>query len=95
VRVANCHESRQATYDNEREDERDKMHDWVIKKASNARVDAAARIHSNIAGRIKLRNTLTPLASNDLFGGDRLESTSMRGVRAIDVSQANSSNRRQ
>src|SRR5947207_15288779 len=29
--------------------------------------DAAARIQSSIAGRIKLRNTLPPLASNDLL----------------------------
>src|SRR5205807_7376778 len=36
-------------------------------KPSNVGVDAAARIHSSIAGRIKLRNTLPPLASNDLF----------------------------
>jgi hypothetical protein len=34
----------------------------------NGRVDAAARIQSSIAARIKLRNTLPPLASNDLFG---------------------------
>src|SRR5205823_4665423 len=34
-----------------------------------ARVDAAARIHSTFAGRSKLRNTLPPLASNDLYGG--------------------------
>jgi hypothetical protein len=34
----------------------------------NGRVDAAARIQSSIAGRIMLRNTLPPLASNDLFG---------------------------
>jgi len=32
-------------------------------------VDAAARIQSSIAGPIKLRNTLPPLASNDLFDG--------------------------
>jgi hypothetical protein len=34
----------------------------------NGGVDAAARFHSSIAGRIKLRNTLPPLASNDLLG---------------------------
>ena len=34
----------------------------------NGGVDAAARIHSSITGRIKLRNTPPPLASNDLFG---------------------------
>jgi hypothetical protein len=33
----------------------------------NLRVDAAARIQSSIAGRIKLRNTVPPLASNDLL----------------------------
>src|SRR6266516_2799469 len=37
----------------------------------NGRVDAAARIQSSIAGRIKLRNTLPPLASNDLLSGAR------------------------
>ncbi|HEU0045986.1 MAG TPA: hypothetical protein VFQ43_00105 [Nitrososphaera sp.] len=35
---------------------------------SNVRVDAAARIQSSIAGPIKLRNTLPPLASNDFVG---------------------------
>jgi hypothetical protein len=35
-------------------------------KPSNGGADAAARIRSSIA-RIKLRNTLLPLASNDLF----------------------------
>ena len=34
----------------------------------NGGVDAAAQIQSSIAGRIKLRNTLPPLASNDLLG---------------------------
>lgn len=29
--------------------------------------DPAARIHSSLAGPVKLRNTLPPLASNDLF----------------------------
>jgi hypothetical protein len=38
-------------------------------KQSNGGVDAAARIQSSIAGRIKLRNTLLPLACNDLFDG--------------------------
>jgi hypothetical protein len=38
----------------------------------NGGVDAAARIQSSIAGRIKLRNTPPPLASNDLFGGAHL-----------------------
>ncbi|HXL79841.1 MAG TPA: hypothetical protein VN951_03110 [Pyrinomonadaceae bacterium] len=36
-------------------------------KSANGGVDAAARIQSSIAGLIKLRNTLPPLASNDLF----------------------------
>jgi hypothetical protein len=40
-------------------------------EAPNVRVDAAARIHSSIAGPIKLRNTLPALASNDLFGDIR------------------------
>src|SRR5437763_11316654 len=38
-------------------------------KPANVGVDAAARIQASIAGRIKLRYTLPPLASNDLFGG--------------------------
>src|SRR6266849_1137508 len=33
----------------------------------NVRVDAAARFHSSIAGPIMMRNTLPPLASNDLL----------------------------
>jgi hypothetical protein len=37
-------------------------------ESDNGGVDAAARIHARIAGRIKLRNTLPPLASNDLLG---------------------------
>jgi hypothetical protein len=36
-------------------------------------VDAAARLQSSIAGRIKLRNTLPPLESNDLFGATGTE----------------------
>src|ERR1700682_6134900 len=39
----------------------------IICVEGNGGVDAAARTHSNIAGRIKLRNTLPPLASNDLL----------------------------
>src|SRR5215203_2766572 len=38
-------------------------------KASNVRVDAAAQIQSSIAGPVMMRNTLPPLASNDLLGG--------------------------
>ena len=38
-------------------------------KRANGCVDAAARIQSSIAGRIKLRNTLPPLASNELLCG--------------------------
>src|SRR5215813_10666647 len=33
----------------------------------NGGVDAAARFHSTIAGPIMMRNTLPPLASNDLL----------------------------
>ena len=33
----------------------------------NGGVDAAARFHSGIAVRVAMRNTLPPLASNDLF----------------------------
>jgi hypothetical protein len=35
----------------------------------NGRVDAAARIKAPSAAPSKLRNTLPPLASNELFGG--------------------------
>jgi hypothetical protein len=36
----------------------------------NGGVDAAARIHSSIAARVMMRNTLPPLASNDLLVRD-------------------------
>lgn len=36
-----------------------------IPKTANVGVDAAARFHSSLAGPIKLRNTLPPLASKD------------------------------
>ncbi|MGQ0763743.1 MAG: hypothetical protein ACT4OT_17245 [Acidobacteriota bacterium] len=39
-----------------------------MNKAPNGGVDAAARFHSTIAAPIILRNTLPPLASNDLLG---------------------------
>jgi len=32
------------------------------------RIEAAARIQSSIAAPVMMRNTLPPLASNDLFG---------------------------
>jgi hypothetical protein len=35
----------------------------------NVGVDRAARIHSSIAEPVMMRNTLPPLASNDLLGG--------------------------
>jgi len=38
------------------------------KKKPYVGVDAAARIHSSIAGPVMMRNTPPPLASNDLFG---------------------------
>src|SRR6266542_2045424 len=41
-------------------------------KQPNGGVDAAARIQSSIAGPVMMRNTLPPLASNDLFGRVRL-----------------------
>jgi hypothetical protein len=41
--------------------------DLTPRETPNGGVDAAARIHSSIAGPIKLRNTLPPLASNDLL----------------------------
>jgi hypothetical protein len=40
---------------------------FTTEKAPNGGVDAAARIHSSIAGPIMMRNTLPPLASNDLL----------------------------
>src|SRR5215475_11321852 len=42
---------------------------------SNGRVDASAVIYSTIAGTVMMRNTLPPLASNDLLcarWGDRV-----------------------
>ncbi len=47
-------------------------------KPANVGVDAAARIQSSSAGRIKLRNTLPPLASNDLLCGPSLKSFNAR-----------------
>jgi len=43
----------------------------------NGGVNAAARFHSTIAGPIMMRNTLPPLASNDLF--DRVDIISANG----------------
>jgi hypothetical protein len=40
----------------------------LLVKPHNGGVDAAARIHSSIAGSDMMRNTLPPLASNDLLG---------------------------
>jgi hypothetical protein len=37
-----------------------------LEKKPNGGVDAAARFHSSIAGPVMMRNTLPPLASNDL-----------------------------
>jgi hypothetical protein len=45
-------------------------HSAFLSDAPNVRVDAAARIQSSIAGRIKLRNTLPPIASDYLLGRD-------------------------
>src|SRR3954470_1880169 len=42
---------------------------FQIAAMDNGGVDAAARIQSSIAGRIMMRNTLPPLASNDLLCG--------------------------
>jgi hypothetical protein len=44
-------------------------------KMPNGGVDAAARFQSTFAGRINLRNTLPPLASNDLLGRTGLKIT--------------------
>src|SRR2546429_5690666 len=41
---------------------------FLLTRPGFIEVDAAARIQSSIAGRIKLRNTLPPLASNELLG---------------------------
>ena len=41
---------------------------FIKQMLPNGGVDAAARIHSSIAGPVMMRNTLPPLASNDLFG---------------------------
>src|SRR5205085_6804845 len=40
---------------------------FLLTRPGFIEVDAAARIQSSIAERIKLRNTLPPLASNDLL----------------------------
>src|SRR5712692_4262263 len=42
--------------------------DIDVQEPPNVRVDAAARIQSSIAGPVMMRNTLPPLASNDLLG---------------------------
>src|SRR5438128_1979433 len=41
--------------------------------APNVRVDRAARINATFAAPIMLRNTLPPLASNELFGGELVQ----------------------
>src|SRR5207244_1421063 len=41
---------------------------FLFLRRDNGGVDAAARIQSSIAGPSMMRNTLPPLASNDLFG---------------------------
>ena len=43
------------------------MFSRASQETPNGRVDAAARFHSSIAGPIMMRNTLPPLASNDLL----------------------------
>ena len=42
-------------------------HVSLEKKPHNGGVDAVARIQSSIAGPVMMRNTLPPLASNDLL----------------------------
>src|SRR5205085_7864330 len=42
---------------------------FLLTRPGFIEVDAAARIHSTIAGPIMMRNTLPPLASSDLFDG--------------------------
>src|SRR5437588_9353819 len=44
---------------------------FLLTRPGFIEVDAASRNQSSIAGRIKLRNTLPPLASNDLMGTRR------------------------
>jgi hypothetical protein len=64
--VTNRYESRQATYHDEPEYERDKMHDWVIKKASNA---ALQRPGDNFAkDKLSMRSMLIPVRCKRLFG---------------------------
>jgi hypothetical protein len=53
----------------ERENQmRNEVRWFMMSKPPNVGVDAAARIHSSIAGPVMMRNTLPPLASNDLLG---------------------------
>jgi hypothetical protein len=49
-------------------------------EAAERRPSAAARFHSTCAGPIMMRNTLPPLASNDLFGGAIITSSTLRKV---------------
>jgi len=42
--------------------------------------DAAARIHSSFAGLGMMRNTLPPLASNDLFERVAMQAIALRTV---------------
>ena len=46
----------------------------------NVRVDAAARIQSSIAGPISLRNTLPPLASNELLAASLFWISAQEGL---------------
>ena len=52
----------------------------AIRKPPNDSVDAAARIQSSIAGPFMMRNTLPPLASNDLLGIRYLFRRSLRTI---------------
>src|SRR5882762_8037791 len=52
-------------------------------RTPNDGVDATAQIQSGIAGRIKLRNTLPPLASNDLLGFRHCDHVSLRALRTL------------
>jgi hypothetical protein len=52
----------------EHQKQNDRENCFSHEKPSNGGVDAAARIQSSFAAPIMMRNTLPPLASNDLLG---------------------------
>jgi hypothetical protein len=46
----------------------------------NGGVDAAARFHSTFAAPVTMRNTLPPLASNDLFDAALFSKYPMKSI---------------